>query len=100
MFWGPLYTTVDEDWKTAQTTFVFSSYISLLYGPWYVFCWRFIFLRFHIYPARRPVSLYRRSQSISLYGHSWFNFQRKRTARPPFSHLGMLFYLFIYGLTP
>ena len=31
MFWGPLHTTVDEKWKTAQTTFAFSSQISLLY---------------------------------------------------------------------
>ena len=39
-------------------------------------------------PARR------RTQIMSLYGHCWFNSQR-RSAAPPLSYLGMLF---IYGL--
>ena len=28
-------------------------------------------------------SLHRRTQSMSLYGHSWFNSQRRRVAPPP-----------------
>ena len=35
-------------------------------------------------------SLQRRTQSMSLYSHSWFNSQQRCTAPPPFSYLGML----------
>ena len=37
-----------------------------------------------------PASLHCRIQSMSLYGHSWFNYQRRRAGPPP-SYLGMLF---------
>ena len=42
-------------------------------------------------PARRPASLHRRTQSMSLYGHNWFNSQRRRVGPSPYSYLGLLF---------
>ena len=44
-------------------------------------------------PARQPgILLHRRTQSMSLYGQSWFNSQRRRVAPPPLSYLGMLYF--------
>ena len=40
-----------------------------------------------------PASLHCRIQSMSLYGHSWFNYQRRRAVT-----LHPLCMLFIYGV--
>ena len=37
----------------------------------------------HLILPAGPASLYRRTQSMSLYGHSWFNSQRRCVASPP-----------------
>ena len=45
----------------------------------------------HLTLPAGPASLHRCTQSMSLFGYSWFNSQRRRIAPPPFSYLGMLF---------
>ena len=38
----------------------------------------------HLTLPAAPASLHRRTQSVFLYGHSWFNSQQRRVAPPPF----------------
>ena len=46
----------------------------------------------HLTLPAGPASLHRRTQSMSLYGHSRFNSQQRSVAPPPlFSHLGTFF---------
>ena len=53
----------------------------------------------HLTLLASSASLHRRTLSMSLYGHSWFNSQRRLVGSPlPFSYLGTGYYIFIYGL--
>ena len=41
-----------------------------------------------------PASLHRRTQSMSLYGHSWFNSLRRRAGYPPFLCLYIIYCIY------